>query len=367
MQRAKELNIELDLWKIKTASNLDETSIVKANEKAQNLLEEIYSPPTKGEIKDFICEFYTFLKFLEKNKNFNFSKTECSEILNPDFYGLSKIDISAINFKPIYAKYLKLKKGSRKLNCKLKARGIADFFAKYIEEIRIEKEISIRIHKRKLFSVGGNRIIYIPRKAFLPLKRLIQTANHEILGHVYRSYCGETNVNNKNQSLKLLGIRTLASLKVEEGIATYLAQNAFYKSSKYDLPNLINLYLRLITYHLAKKFEPEEVFSKVTELAKFEYFFKGEENETPEQIRKQLITRVYRHLPKVAKGFANPYISQYLLGNRIIWEYLEKKLELSALFIGKIDLKVIKKLKTQGFKQNNINKFLKKYHAEFSK
>lgn len=329
--------------RIKASQRLSEE---EKNKKIHEFFSSIFPLPSEEERSQFILEFIAFLRFLkDSNKMPKSDLNEYFPLYDPDFYGIEG-EVPVIDFSRSYTDFKTYR--NHDLEITYSAKEIEVIFRKVLSNLNIHKKIQIKIRPTRLFSVStATKTITIPKRVYITQNRLKKLIFHEIFVHLYRSVLGYENQNNQNKKLQLLQTGLVTNLAVEEGIATFFEQNALYDSTKYDLFALYNFYMRLITVHFALTFEPYEWFHKLDLLCRVQsHIFEQSETEA-EKNRDMLIIRAHKGLISPQKGCVNGRIAQYLMGNRMIWEFTEEGGQINHLFAGKIgmdDLSMIPKL-----------------------
>ncbi len=319
------------------------------NKRTARNLAHIYPIPDDRYFEQFISEFIAFLKFAEKQDLFQVRSLDFfQELLDPAFYHIEGSDLS-IDFSKELAQFQRYTEEIRKGETSFNAHQIKEILQKFDHAIGIDQYVRIRIRPRYLFSVDSRRRIFVPENADVKESRLYKTIFHEVMVHLYRSIMGIRNVNDKGNSLRMLRWGMKENFCIEEGLASYVEQNVFFRSSKHDIFSLSHFYLRLIVVRLALNDDPYTVFTKVDKLTKVLSKIDGGRPKQAEKMRDTVLLRAYRGFLHPSVGCVNPRIAQYLYGNRLIWEYLENGGNLVNLYAGKIGLKDIEPLRGMGF------------------
>lgn len=298
-------------------------------------LKLLYSLPEEKVFKEFINEFIFFLKKLKVSKDISQEAKEIiSSILNTNFFGIKYKNPKITNWSFSLIK-------AKKLYEILNLNSVLNLIKKSLQELGIQKIVKIRIQNRKIFSVSNfNKILNVPKNTRLTYKKTKEIIEHEIKVHLMRGINGNKFRDKNGFGYHFLELNTKEDLVIEEGLATFYEQNLFRESNKYDLSQLYIYYVRLIAVFLASKEKPFYVYKKVLKLFELQkkLFIYDEVNPTKQA--KILIQRLYSDFPEIKKGYFNPRISIYLLGNRKVWEMKEKGEDIKKLLEGKKSKKV---------------------------
>ncbi len=330
--------------KIKLNTTISNT---EKNNKIHQAISKIYKLPSIEENTMFINELIFFLKYFKEK---GLIGKEFDVILSHDFYKIS-VQSLEIDTKYLVESCISFDKNISSVSeKKYNAREVKEVFKKVVMNMGIAKYSRIKIRDRHLFSVHpGSRSVSIPKNIQIDSKRLSQIISHEIIVHLYRTILGRINTTSQGKKLKLLQMGTPAYLATEEGLASYFEQNVLYDSSKYDIMNLFNFYLRTITVHLALNFEPYEVYEKLDLLCRAQASIQDRDQFYASDARDLLMVRAYRGFVSPQKGCVNAKIGQYLSGNRMIWNFVENGGNINNLFAGKVSLNDLEELKNLGF------------------
>jgi hypothetical protein len=345
----KKIDAEIAFIKVIKAKTSQRTSTEEKNELIHTALASVYPIPSDTEMQRFILEFLSFISYLKENHELNIdSFGDLELLLKPEFYGVTG-EIPTLSFANEIEKFksILLMEADDK---PLTAVTVKRICKRVVSHYGIEKSVKVRIKNKAFFSVHpAKAMLTVPRSISITKTRLKQIIFHEIGVHLYRAVLGRKNLNRKNQRLRLLQSGSQTNLALEEGIATYFEQNSFYDSSKYDIPSTYNFYLRMIAVQLALVFEPYEVFEKLTRLeALCGVLFNVSESKQRKNVL-HLIMRVYRGFMQPQKGCVNAKVAQYLVGNRMIWNFIENGGNIHNLFAGKIIIEDIELLRGMGF------------------
>jgi hypothetical protein len=344
--------INESLYKLE-ANHIKNLPIKNSNESNLKLFEihqKLYPLPPQKMIDLFINEFISFVAYANKAKLLPSAELkQFSTLKTQTFYKIKKnaltldFGVSVKAHKSFEKKYEKDIEERE-----FKHHKIQRIFVKFLNELEIEK-YKVAIKSKNVFSANAlKKTITIPENANLNYKRLVEIIFHEICVHVLRSHLGSLNINEKEKQLKLLTVGRSQNLYVEEGIASYFEQNAFFESNKHDIISLMDFYIRLISVHLALNFEPFEVYEKLDLLTKFYAAMHKKDEEFANKKREILVKRLYRDYKVPQKGVANTKIAQYLYGNRMIWEFLENGGKIQNLFAGKISFEDLEQIRRLG-------------------
>lgn len=333
------LDNQINYAKVSDLNNNDKPKIIN------DLLLEKWNIDEK-EIEVFINEFIDFVKFLIK-KYPEIKKLE--SLSKSDFYHVvytpSKVDFE-IHWKNYQANKELIKRFEEK---KFSSEEVKKIIRKFMTKVNL-KGIRIRVEDRLLFSVEPIvKRINIPSNLELSAKRLIEIIAHEVCVHLYRSINGYRNKNENDESIKVIGSSDTENLDIEEGIATYFEQNIFYQSGKNDIFRLYNHYFSAIAVHLARNFEPIEVYRKLVDIKEILSPVFNAELEKSDAASQKRLKRIYGDFGNPEKGLINPKISIYLLGNRKIWNFIEEGGNLINLFSGKVAIEDLKYLKKNNY------------------
>jgi len=335
----------IKLTKIKYSS----LTITEKNSKTNEILNQIYPIPPEHIRQQFLNEFLSFVRYLNNHKIYNLKTLDSlEELLSASFYHVDdqKLDIDfsqdITSFQTCNETY------KEEFQKEYSSKQIRKILTNFLNKIHIDHLTKIRLEDRYLFSVQGRKI-NIPRGIIYDHKRMVQLTAHEILVHTLRAVRGNLNRNKKNQKLLLLSKNLTANAHIEEGLATYFEQNIFYTSSKYDILNLFQFYIRMIAVHLAIMEEPYEVFDKLDKLCQLYAVIFNKKPAYSGRLRDSIFLRVYREFRSPQKGCVNGRIAQYLYGNRKIWEYKESGRNLNQLFAGKVHFDDLEELEKLGF------------------
>lgn len=308
--------------------------------------------PTPAETEIFISEFIEFVKYtFEKDLVPKSQQKIFKSLIDENFYSF-KYKLQDIDFDPYLKNYRASLKSTEESEVeKFNADKVKSIITRFISELGITENIKIATRSETfLFSIAPDkRRITIPANIVVTKKRLYEIITHEVCVHLYRSILGIRNTSQKNKKLYLLRIKAANGTSTEEGIATYFEQNLFFDSGKQDVFKLLPFYLRYIAVHLAQNFEPYEVYEKLLVLCLFQEKISPVTETGHEKYAKNLIKRIYRGIPFPQKGICNPKISQYLRGNRKIWEFVESGGNIFNLFAGKIRTEDIDDVRKLGF------------------
>jgi hypothetical protein len=353
-----DLKLNLHLYKAKTSSSYTES---ERNHKTSEIYSSLYPIPHVSHREVFINEFIDFLKFLKVKELFEVDKLSfIEEICSYDFYNITQREIEA-DFDKITDAYVQFTKNSALEREKsYSAKTIKKVFKAFLGKISISQDIKVKIKNKYLFAVDSSNV-YIPAKANHNKIRITKLIAHEILVHAYRSILGNKNRNANKEKLFLLKIGNSLNTPIEEGLGSYFEQNIFYQSAKYDIYSLFNFYLRTIAVHLALDHEPYQVYEKLDKLCSVYTQIFNLSEKSKNITRDILLLRIYRGFKKPEKGCVNGRVAQYLLGNRMIWEFVENGGNLFNLFAGKIQINQIEEFRKLGF--NIPEEFLG--HKEF--
>jgi hypothetical protein len=328
---------------------------LKPEEKSTKIGEirnKAYPLPPQEYIVLFINEFIEFFQYLYHNKLYKVHEIEkFDELLSHEFYSVEKVETN-IQLPASVESYVFFgKEENRNLKEELSPEQVKKVLSRFIEKVDFDKKTKLKITKKDIFSVNSNRCIKIPSKTNISKRRVYELIAHEVLIHTGRSICGKENLNEHGQKLMLLEKGKVGSvLRIEEGLAIYFEQNIFYESNKYDVLNLFNFYMRMISVHLALHFKPYEVYKKIERLALLQARLKAKDDIYAFKQRDTLISRIYRGYEMPVQGAVNGKVSFYLYGNRQVWEYQEKGGDIFNLFAGKVTMDQIDKVKQLGFK-----------------
>jgi hypothetical protein len=367
LEKLKVLSIMVDTSLVQLDPNLDEYE--KGNQ-INELFEARYPQVTEEYLQTFICEFIDFIKFLTK------TNSALEEFTQPEFYDV-KYKPTGIDFQPYYDIFQKrLELLSSLEQKKYSGPETKKIIRKFLSKANI-KRITIRVEDRMLFSVEPiNKRINIPLNIETSRKRIIEIIAHEVCVHVLRSRNGFKNTDINGNSLNVLGISNYQDMDLEEGVATYFEQNIFGETGKFDLFFTYRFYLRVVGIYLGRRLEPKDVYDKLTRLNTALHQALFPDKETTTALSDNIIKRIYADYAKPTKGFVNPKIAIYLIGNRKIWDYIESGGNIIHLFAGKIGIEEIEVLKQKGFnipedflgeKEIDFKRLLKMIESSFIK
>lgn len=337
LEKCDEELARLDILRLKYSGS---KNISNTNKEIFKLHQKLYPIPPKEYFELFINEFIHFIHLVKKSSTlpaiFDVLGTE-------NFYNIQKIDaVQDLHFK--ISSKPKIDEGKELTSDQIKI-----ILEQFLQELNI-KNFKVILKDRNVFSVNTlHKHVSIPKARKYNEKRVTEIIFHEICVHVMRSVFGSQNENDKKQRLKLLTIGRTRNLYIEEGIASYFEQHAYSHSSKCDVPNLLEFYVRFILVYLALNFEPNEVHAKLSILTKFQAYILHQNEEYAQKKQSILLKRVYRDYRKPGKGVANTKIAQYLYGNRVIWQYIEGGGNIFNLFAGKIHINEIAEIQKMNF------------------
>ncbi|MFW5720105.1 MAG: tyrosine/phenylalanine carboxypeptidase domain-containing protein [Candidatus Dojkabacteria bacterium] len=345
-RRIKELQIRIKIWQTKYDLRL---SGYTRNNRVTELIHQLYPLPNVTTRTKFINEFIAFVSYsIEHNFADISSLPDIHELTKPAFYGVKQahIDATPQDFKESIDKY-KLSRASVLPGTTLspaQTRRVLESFCRHIKLHGIKTRIDTH---RELFYVEKGRTIGVPGRTSTTWQRITKIIVHEILVHVFRAKQGACNRNAAGRQLRMLENNLSQNLYVEEGIASYFEQQTFYESCKVDVPNLINFYLRIIAVQLGIEFEPDILKQKLLLVCRVQEQI--EQDKTAIQIRNTLTNRLHRGMHNPGKGHVHTKIAQYLVGNRYIWEFIERGGNVYNLFAGKITPDQLELLREAGF------------------
>lgn len=313
------------------------------------LLDEKYSYSHKDNL-EFIGEFVLFINYLlhkGRIKNSKYSKTIINTLVS-----LFNMTNKVIDFDKITQLHEQRLTKIKLLPKKIFSAVEAQIFIQNILKAEGMHDISVEINKNYLFAVSPNfKKIYIPENLSISSERFIEIIAHEIFGHLLRSLSAEKTVSKTGKSLKLLTLGTKDYLLTEEGICTYLEQNIFGESDKYDIYRLFNLYIRVIALEISRVKTPYETYMFIKNLLKLKKEIFPYTTINANTTIRTLLTRLYGDFPNPKTGFSNPKIGIYLRGNRTIWPYLTSRRTFLDIFLGKISVNEISDFKKRGYYQ----------------
>lgn len=350
-QRCSDIKTRAELWIAKYDPDL---SLEERNERITRLHRELFPITSLEQREVFINEFITFLKFLINKDLYGVNELSfINELIDCKFYDVKGIGIK-IDFEKATKEFLNdretfLKEEKKTYN----SEEVEKIVKEFIRELNLEEYTKTRVKNKPIFSVNFRGKVTIPKYSYFTQRRLLQVLVHEIGVHAMRSVNGKRNITNKNEKLKLLGVgKSSRNITTEEGLATYIEQNIFFKSNKYDLFSLFPFYLRLIAVHLALNYRPFTIYEKLEKLCLLYAKIQGKNDAFAYKTRDTLITRIYKNYERPSKGDVNPKVALYLVGNRLIWDFVENGGDINELFVGKVRIEDLEEVKRMGFRKN---------------
>lgn len=293
--------------------------------------------PKDEDINKFVNEFIFFINNLDSLNN------EAKAIAQD----LNEIITSKFDYKntEIQSQFLISNKDlPENLNRILNKKEFIELLENKFKELNLQGIAKYKFSKRHIFSVSTiSKQLNIPTKLKITYKKALEILEHELGVHMVRAINGENFRDRNGCGYKLLQLNSKYSLPIEEGLAIFKEQNLFYKSNKYDFAQLYRYYARVIGIWLAKNFEPYDVYENLVKVFTLQKIL-FEPSVDAEVQAKILCKRIFAGLPYPEKGFYNPLVSVYLIGNREVWEMHKKCFDLEKLMIGKVtpeELKLI--------------------------